>query len=481
MRGTQGRSREVVGSRRAVLGLWKRWCNRVYLRNWLSRQRGKLLLTAERGVGGVVRVVVADIVGLHQRVVQGRAMAGMVRVHPPKLQTAVTMEHLASAVVDPAAIGQDVGEGTLLSKLAVTLGEVLARGLLGARLLVVRERTGLARLTRTLAKKFTRNVVEVFTTRWTARLIKARGDAGARRQKLGVGRHGCVRCGGKRVRRGQTPASGGRAERRVRLEVRVTAGVGTVQVERAGGRRVGAAAGTAAAGGGVGRRSGGDGGGSSGGAQRRRGRRVVLGVRERVLAGGTRAEQRHGLRGRVVLALCGRAVEAGKVVVVGRSVQRGRLERRFGVERGVKANLSHAALNRHGPGRCLLAPHSQQRPAAALIAVPGNGPGTRSQRRGGRAGPAAKLDTARRQPPIARSEKRARTLRWDAGCWRTVRCPEALAFRDGAPRGYPRRGGAGRCWQSLTRRARLEWALVCNWAAAGTEGRRRAGGGQDTK
>jgi hypothetical protein len=112
------------------------------------------------GVGVVVkRVRVGGLdgghrghVGLHgeQRAVGGRLVV-VVDVDTAEMAA-------AHVCVDDMAVGQDVGEGALVAKLAVAFGEVLAGRALGQRLVRVQKRTGLAGLAGALAVELAGNV-----------------------------------------------------------------------------------------------------------------------------------------------------------------------------------------------------------------------------------------------------------------------------------------------------------------------------------
>lgn len=75
--------------------------------------------------------------------------------------------------VDDLTIGEDMGEGALGAELAVSLGEVLARGSLGERLVRVQERAGLSSLALALAVEFARYVRGALVVWRAARTIEA--------------------------------------------------------------------------------------------------------------------------------------------------------------------------------------------------------------------------------------------------------------------------------------------------------------------
>jgi hypothetical protein len=91
-------------------------------------------------------------VGLHgeQRAVGGRLVV-VVDVDTAKMAA-------AHVCIDDMAVGQDVGEGALVAKLAVAFGEVLAGRALGQRLVRVQKRTGLAGLAGALAIELAGNM-----------------------------------------------------------------------------------------------------------------------------------------------------------------------------------------------------------------------------------------------------------------------------------------------------------------------------------
>lgn len=122
----------------------------------------------EGGVDGGDHVVLASLVrvlvlhavrvrGLHvslhrkQRAV-GRELGLVVDVHAAKVcSTRVVAVH-------DTAVGEDVGEGAFLAKLAVALCEVLARRALSDGLVRVQKRTRLPSLTRALPVEFAGHV-----------------------------------------------------------------------------------------------------------------------------------------------------------------------------------------------------------------------------------------------------------------------------------------------------------------------------------
>lgn len=117
-----GGRRGVAG--RAELGVGQRGRQRLvgHLRDRLAGKCGEVVGGAERVVRAVVSADIAGV-GLHQRVVQGRAVAGEAGVHAAKVEATGQIW-----AVDTAAVREDVGESAFCSKLAVSLPQRIRPG-----------------------------------------------------------------------------------------------------------------------------------------------------------------------------------------------------------------------------------------------------------------------------------------------------------------------------------------------------------------